>query len=297
MRVFVIGTGGYIGGAAARALRARGADVVGLARNAAAAAALEASGFDAAPGDLDTIGSVLKAVGRVDAVIYAAPALLNEASVIATIIDALEGSDTALVSTSGTGILSSSDAGEPSDVVYAEDDVFTPHRYVIERASAETAVLQSGDRCVRGIVVRPPIVYGNAGSSVIPAAIALAKATGKAIYVGPGLNRWGHVHVDDLGELYASACERGTTGQTCHAVAGEVTWREVAEAIATLVGVPAASVDQSEADEAYGKMRARLVIGGNSRTSSKATETQLDWHPHHHDMIADIVEGSYRALR
>jgi NAD(P)-dependent dehydrogenase (short-subunit alcohol dehydrogenase family) len=47
--MLVLGASGYIGGATARALHARGHDVVGLARSEASAARLEEAGLDVWP--------------------------------------------------------------------------------------------------------------------------------------------------------------------------------------------------------------------------------------------------------
>jgi nucleoside-diphosphate-sugar epimerase len=51
---------------------------------------------------------------------------------------------------------------------------------------------------VRGIVIRPGLVYGEGKGYDLPNLIALAKKHGAAPHLGAGGVRQGYVHIDDL---------------------------------------------------------------------------------------------------
>jgi len=64
------------------------------------------------------------------------------------------------------------------------------------RIQTEKDVL--GTAGVRGMVVRPGLVYGHGASYDIPGLIAMARANGAAPHLGQGALLQGYVHVDDL---------------------------------------------------------------------------------------------------
>lgn len=72
MKVLVTGATGYIGGAAARALRDAGHEVQGLARSDDAAGRLQHAGFGVARGDFAKPGDLVQAAKGVDAVVSTA---------------------------------------------------------------------------------------------------------------------------------------------------------------------------------------------------------------------------------
>jgi len=78
------------------------------------------------------------------------------------------------------------------------------------RVETETAVLKAA--AVRGIVIRPGLVYGEGKGYDLPNLIALAKKHGAAPHLGAGGVRQGYVHIDDLVRLYVLALERGVVG-------------------------------------------------------------------------------------
>jgi len=72
VKVFVTGGTGFIGGTVVRQLRARGDEVVCLARNPAKAAALEELGCELVRGDLDDEAAIRDGMRGCDAVLHAA---------------------------------------------------------------------------------------------------------------------------------------------------------------------------------------------------------------------------------
>src|SRR5260370_20876526 len=73
------------------------------------------------------------------------------------------------------------------------------------RAETETTVLEAAG--VRGIVIRPGLVYGEGKGYHLPNLIALAKKHGPAPHLGAGGVPPGHVPIDDRGALYLLALE------------------------------------------------------------------------------------------
>lgn len=80
---------------------------------------------------------------------------------------------------------------------------------------------------VRSAIVFGPIIYGEGRGPVhqrsiqIPELCRIALERGRAVQVGKGLNRWGNVHVADIGELFALLVEKAAEGSTEEEVWGE----------------------------------------------------------------------------
>jgi uncharacterized protein YbjT (DUF2867 family) len=110
MRIFVTGAIGYIGGSVAERLIASGHQVVGLARSAESIPLLKDRGMESVLGTLDDPEIITKAAHEADAVIHAASA--DHPGSVVTLIAALEGSGKTLITTTGSGIVADSAAGE-----------------------------------------------------------------------------------------------------------------------------------------------------------------------------------------
>ena len=296
MRVFIIGAGGYLGGALARRLAAAGHEISVLARGEAKSAAFAALGYRPVPGDLDHIEDMRGAFAEVDAVILAAAIPLDQEWAVAdALIGALEGGEgKSFIMTSGTGVLAiETHEGQWRQESFAEDEPFTPAPWIAVRVETENRVRAASSRGVRTMVVRPPLIWGHGGSKQVPAIFDSVKTTGAACYIGAGLNLYTHVHVDDLAEIYRLALEKGEAGALYHAVAGEVCWRSIARAVAKTCGVEARSVTIDEAREIWGPFIGPLFFGLSSRSRAVRTRAELGWTPRHLDLEEDILSGSY----
>ena len=120
------GATGLIGGAVARRLKARGDEIVALARSDASATKLAGEGFTVAHGDLAAAESVAEAAAAADAVVHAASpsdqnaAVYDEAATHA-IINALRGTGKRFVYTSGCLL-----CGPTGDTPATEDSPLNP---------------------------------------------------------------------------------------------------------------------------------------------------------------------------
>jgi nucleoside-diphosphate-sugar epimerase len=298
MKVFVLGATGFIGGAIASRLAASGHEVSGLARNAAGADKLSAAGLTPVLGDLEaSLGEAVETGADADAIIFAPQLLLEpEHTAVAAFLDGLEGSGKAFVFTSGTGVLSQRTEGAWSQDSFAEADEFTPARTLVRRVETENLVREAADRGVRGMVVRPPLVWGPDDHGHVASIYRSVAKTGAACYIGAGLNCYSNVHIHDLTRLYELVLDGGVAGALYHAVAGEVANRWIAEAVARDLGCQTQSVSLTEAFEIWGKFAALIVMGASSRSRSPRSRGELGWTPVHLDMLDQIGEPRFRAM-
>ncbi len=286
MKVLLAGTTGYVGSAAAGALRGAGHEVVGLARSDEAAARLEADGFPVRRGDLADPGSVAEAVAGTEAVVHAA-ALAGDADAAAVraVLAMLEGTGKTLVYVSGAWVL-----GNTGDAVADEDAPTDPAALVAWRPAVEREVIAAAGRGVRSVVVRPAVVYGRGGG--IPASLVRsARRKGVVRYVGDGRQRWSFVHVDDLADLLVLALE-APPGTLLHAAAGPaLPAREVAEAAAEPAGARAEAWPLDAARTTLGDFADALAL--DQQVSGDRARRLLGWRPRRAGVLWELREGSY----
>jgi nucleoside-diphosphate-sugar epimerase len=148
------------------------------------------------------------------------------------------------VFTRGSAVFGVFNGGDATDTVYDEgarlplpSSVFAPasagvhpllaagfEAAMAARVATERAVLADGD--VRGIVLRPGLVYGRGGNSDLRSLIDRARKEGRTGHWGSGGTTQSYVHVDDLAELFCRAAELAPHGAILHGVAADVTQRE-----------------------------------------------------------------------
>ncbi|MFF6910318.1 NAD-dependent epimerase/dehydratase family protein [Streptomyces sp. NPDC012389] len=297
MEIFVIGATGFVGGHLVRHLAAEGHTVTGLARTGAAATALRARGITPVAADLDVRRpAAVAAALRADAVVYAArPAPEQESATAEELVRALAGTGRTFVFLSGSGVLMQRTEGAWSPGVFAEHDPFTPEPLAAYRKAAEDTVLAAAGEGVRSMVVRPGLIWGPGDHGHVPMVHRSVATTGAAVYVGPGLNTYGHVHIDDVTRLFTLALAGGRAGGLYHAVAGEIPNRWIAERVAADLGVRTRSLTPGEAAGVWGEFGA-LVMAASSRIRAVASRQELGWRPEHTDMLTMIGEPRLRAL-
>lgn len=124
MNVFVIGATGFVGGALARHLTARGHLVTGLARTDVAAVALAADGITRVVADLNSRRSAtIDAALQADVVVYTAQAdPVLETATVESLTRAMAGTGKTLIFLSGSGLLLQRTAGAWSQDSFAEHD-------------------------------------------------------------------------------------------------------------------------------------------------------------------------------
>lgn len=297
MRILIVGATGYVGYHAAQVLLGAGHEVVGTFRSPEGEAKLQVLGARAAPADLDRLETFDELLKEADATLYAAQLLLDpEHRAVSYFLDRLEGSGKSFIVTSGTGVLSQKTDGLWSEDSFAEHEAFVPSKWLIRRTETEALVRAAAARGVRAMVVRPPMLWGNGGCGLIEAFYQSARMTGEVCYLGPGLNLYSNVHVEDLAQVYRLALERGEAGALYHCVAGEVAHRTLAQAVAREIGCGTRSIDFDEAERLWGKFLTLIIMSTCSRSRSPLARRELGWSPTHLDMIEEVAHPAFRGI-
>jgi len=315
MHVFVTGGTGRVGSYLIPDLIAAGHEVVALARSDASAAAASALGARVRRGNLADLDGLKAAAAESDGVIhlgYRAELLSSggitalgdsELSIVLAFGEALAGTGKPLVAAGSIGaptnlgragpLLAPASLGRPA----TEDDPALPcgpmdAGTLVARNIVETAVVGLAEKGVRSSVVRiPTLVHSSTGRLQL---IGLAKTKGFVGYPGDGENRWPAVHTSDLASLFRLALEKGPAGRTWHAVGDEgIRFRELAEAIAARLGLPAVSIpaDELMLPGYFGFLTAVVTL--DLAASNAITRQVLGWEPAQPGLIADLDNGHY----
>jgi nucleoside-diphosphate-sugar epimerase len=110
---------------------------------------------------------------------------------------------------------------------------------------------------------------------------------GVCTYIGEGRNRWPSAHVVDVVRLYRLAIEKAEPNAKYHAVAEEgVPMRDIAEAIARRLKLPAKSIAPDEAPAYFGWLS--MFAGLDMPALSAQTRRKLNWEPTGPGLIADL---------
>ncbi|KWX67232.1 SDR family oxidoreductase [Mycobacterium sp. NAZ190054] len=293
MNIFVTGASGFIGSAVVAELLAHGHHVVGLARSESAAQRVAASGAVVLRGGLDEPEILMSGASAADAVIHLAfhhdfteydVANRLERQAIATLGDALAGSDRALVVASGM-------AGLGQEQILTEDHAAPPDA----PRGSEAAVFALTQRGVRTAAVRlAPTVHGAGDHGFVPTLIGCARSAGVSLYPGDGSNRWPAVHRLDAAALFRIAAEDAPAGTVLHAVAEDgIPVRQIAEAIGAGLGLPVESTAPAAVAQRAGFVGA--VFGLDLAASSEKTRARFGWQPTHEGLLDDLAHTHYFA--
>ncbi|KAG8909035.1 hypothetical protein FRB99_000138 [Tulasnella sp. 403] len=192
-----------------------------------------------------------------------------------------------LIQTSGTGLVTDTPDGSfhpgVSDKVYDDnlvEDIKSigseqPHRDV------DLLVFAAGNRgLIDTYIIAPSTIYGKGTGPVhitsiqVNEMIRFGLERKEVIYVGPGTNIWGCVHIDDLVDLYNLVFDRALSGNTAKSAyenffwgtAGEYVWHDLVTALAKVMherGLVNTPVPKSLPFEGSGILEASAC---NSRT-------------------------------
>jgi len=298
MRVFLTGATGFIGSKILPELLAAGHAVTGMTRSDEGARALVAAGATPHRATLEDPAGIMAGAESADAVIHTAfdhdfanfvANCEKDRRVIAALGSVLRGSNRPLMITSGTGM------GDAEDGKPASEDVFNPH-HGNPRIASELAAQTLLDDGVNVSVMRLPQVHDTVRQGLISPYIQIAIQKGSVAWVGDGANRWPAAHVLDVARLYALAFDRGEPGARYHAVAEEgVSALRIAEVVSAGLDLPAVSISPEETAEHFGWFAAFASL--DMPASSALTRAKLGWEPTGPDLLTDLQNMDYAALR
>ena len=220
--ILVTGAGGFLGGAIARKLRARGDAVVGFQRGSYPA--LDALGVRSIRGNLADPAAVLSAVEGCDAVIHVAAKAgvwgpydaYYQANTVGTqnIIDACQKAGIKrLVYTSTPSVVHAGGDLEGVD----ESAPYAEHfetAYPKTKALAEKAVLAANGAEMSTVALRPHLIWGPGDNHLVPRILDRAKR-GRLAFVGDGANLLDSVFVDNAADAHLLALDRLTPDAAC----------------------------------------------------------------------------------
>ncbi|HEX7985067.1 MAG TPA: NAD-dependent epimerase/dehydratase family protein [Duganella sp.] len=292
MKVFVTGAAGFIGGSIAAGLVKAGHEVIGLIRKPEQIADLKKIGVTGVVGSLDDRDLLIAQARSADAVINAASS--DNRAAVEAIIDGLAGSGKVFLHTSGSSIVGDASGGLGTDRIYYEDQLPEPTPDKAARVAIDNLVLAAAGKGVRSAVLCNTLIYGHGAlprdSVQLPRLLKQARKSGVVRHVGPGLNIWSNVHIDDVVDLYLLALEKTEAGAFYFVESGEASFRDMTAAIARALdlGEPQ-DWPLEQAKEEWGYEMASYGLGSNSRVRGKRAREQLGWAPHRPSVLEWIA--------
>jgi len=283
MKVFITGSAGFIGGSIATGLVQRGHQVTGLVRSAEQAEEMLALGITPIVGTLDDGALLIEQAAKADAVINAASS--DHRGAVEALIAGLKGSNKVFLHTSGSSIVGDASGGKASDTIYYEGQLPEPTADKAARVAIDNLVLDAAKEGVNSAVICNTLIYGHSlgvkrDSVQLPRLLKQARKSDVVRHVGPGLNIWSNVHIEDVVALYALALEKNQPGTFYFVESGEASFVDMSTAIAKALKL---AVPQSwplkDAEAEWGYEMANYGLGSNSRVRGKNARELLGWVP------------------
>lgn len=296
MRVFVAGATGFIGRATCRALAAAGHEVAGLTRSPEKARDLAGDGVRAVAGTLDDPASYLQEAGRPEAVIHLAATWFSGAETVEEarsigrrILEwtrglarlALDSGSRIFVFT-GSNVGLTAPGGGGSREARGYDRLLEPSQSWLEKQAREVPLA----------VLLPGWVYG--ARSWFPDLVREIREGRTTHVIDGGSVVPGYVHVDDVGEAFRLAAEKGAPGGVYNVVDEDpVGAREFVERTASALGSPMPrGVTRDEAVSERGEVYAEALTCSVDSDLGRSRR-DLGWRPRYRSSR----EGIPPALR
>ncbi|KAL0577636.1 hypothetical protein V5O48_004361 [Marasmius crinis-equi] len=214
MRVLVLGATGVIGLPIAQALVRAGHYVVGLTRSEEKGKQLAAEEIVPLIGEPSSPSKWISVIRDMDVIIEAvggtAPIATLARELFFAVTQAVQNPSLrpahapklTYIYTSGTWV-----HGEDRDTLSVSETtpLFKSAELVAWRAGVEQSIVQ--ETTVRGLVIRPALLYGKSMSLLAPL-FQLASEGGTIRWPGTPGGRYAFIHMDDLADLYVRAAEK-----------------------------------------------------------------------------------------
>ena len=298
MRVLVTGATGFVGRAITHAVLRHGHRVLAFVRDPEKARDLLSAGAAIARGDMWRPETYEPLVAEVDAVIHAAQDVPQRRFSRRNIL-AMHKSDELMTLT----LAGHCDYQEK--LFLYTSGALTHAKYdgewVDETAPARSCLLARGHACceielkswhlgqqLRAIVISPGFVYGNGGFLRTTAKML---ERGRYRMIGRGDNYWSLVHVDDVGEAFALALERGRAGET-YFLADEqpMLRRDFIDVVAAGLGVPPVRHAPAWVMKLLAGPALVEAITSSFRIRADKARSELGWTPRYESFAAALPD-------
>ncbi|KAI9903654.1 hypothetical protein N3K66_000183 [Trichothecium roseum] len=330
-KVLLTGASGYIGGQVLRELSRSQTSfsIRALVRDSEKAVAIERSypGVRAVIGDLDNSALLKKEAADASIILHlAATGHINSVKAIHQGLASRQSSSSAYwIQVSGGSVLAADELASPSFVPgSASSNVFNDYdgvgdiQAIIRRhptRAVDNYLLDTvgSDASIKTALVFPPIIYGegegpsNRRSIQIP---SLARATiglGRGLRIGAGENRWGNVHVRDVGRIFALLAKAAAEGNNSKGLwgkdglyltgIGEITFSDISSKVAAAAEQQGAITSSDVAELAKDEYDAHLphgkvLFGTNARGAATRARKLLGWEPRELSLEDDIPRAT-----
>ncbi len=296
MKVLITGATGYIGFNAAIAYRRAGHEVWGLVRSADKASMLMRHEIHPVFGTMEKPESYLSVAQESSILVHAAADYRGDMSGLdKKTVEALLGTvgrgprPKTIIYTSGCWV-----NGSTGRKLVNETMPLNPPKLVAWRPAVEKLVMEAEG--VKGIVIRPGVVYGKKGG--LTAMWFAAAYKEKALSaVGDGSNYWAMVHVDDLAEAYVAAGESSLDGEAFN-VNDRSRWTvsDMVNAVARVTGYGGEIklFPVQEASKTMGDLAECLAL--DQYVDDRKAYHLLGWQPRHRGFV-DEVETYFESWK
>lgn len=223
MKVLVTGGTGFLGGAVARLLAARGDQVTSLARTTSPE--LGKAGVKQLQVDLGSLELVTEATKGVDAIVHCAAKAGAWGALEDFYAANVAGTDNLIAACMMNGVRRLVYTSTPS-VVHAGKDIeggnetlpyaehFCAH-YPRTKAIAEQRVLRANGPDLATVALRPHLIFGPGDPHLFPRIVARAQQ-GKLRFIGPTPKRIDITYIDNAAQAHVDALDRlGSSDAAC----------------------------------------------------------------------------------
>ena len=245
MKVFITGASGFVGGAAARHLAAKGHEIVAMSRSESSDAKIRALGATPMRCDLENVAA--EHMQGADAVIHSAAYVEAWGPKDAWHKFNVLGTQRVLDAAKEAGVKRFIHIGTEAAIVHGQhvrgaDETYplapgSPYPYCATKAQAEMKVRRANAPGFETIVLRPRFIWGPGDTTLLPVIEAMA-AAGNWTWIDHGSAVTSTTHIDNLVHAIELALEHGTPGQAYFVLDdGDVSMKEMITGMAASRGL------------------------------------------------------------
>jgi hypothetical protein len=245
MHIFITGASGFVGGAAARELVAKGHTVSAMSRSDKSDTTIRALGATPVRCDLETISA--EHLKGIDAVIHAAAFVEAWGPKDAWYKSNVLGTQAVLDAALAASVKRFIHIGTEAGIVHGQhiegaDESYplapnSPYPYCATKAQAEMRVREANAPGFTTIVLRPRFIWGPGDTTLLPTVEAMAKA-GKWMWIDGGKAMTSTTHIFNLVHAIELAMTKGEGGEAYFILDdGDVSMREIISGMAASKGL------------------------------------------------------------